>query len=53
MLKLKVRLPKGTVTDVYSDFQFEEHHCEIVLDINKERFNTIINSIKKYTSNYW
>ena len=34
-----------TVTDVYSDFQFEEHHCEIVLDINKERFNTIIKSL--------
>ncbi len=34
-----------TVTDVYSDFQFEDHHCEIVLDINRERFNTIIKSL--------
>ncbi|HPW53831.1 MAG TPA: nucleoside hydrolase [Erysipelotrichaceae bacterium] len=34
-----------TVTDVYSDFQFEDHHCEIILDIDIEKYNSIIKTL--------
>lgn len=35
-----------TVTDVHSDFQFENHHCEIILDIDMEKYNKVIKSFQ-------
>ena len=34
-----------TITDVYSDFQFEDHYCEIILDINANKYDAIIKSL--------
>lgn len=34
-----------TVTDVYSDYQFEHQHCEIILDIDKNKYHNIVKSL--------